>query len=266
MNISCIILNCLGITWWTYVSEQQPEKQDLLTGQRQTLRLMRRSHRFLMGHIFGAVFGMYLIMLWVILFVVIAELTGSLLLIALTIIATPLVFIPIQYRELKQKYAVLQLAGQVLKESESLADSNQIVTGLTSYVFLIFDLLRPADTGDDTKESHEIEDVRKSLNETTRKVISEIVFQAFLIVLLLYNFLIPGLMAIWQHGGPALSIFLFLGIIVVVLVSRWIVFLYWRLLTRRWLRFYQGFMEWGEDLERVFSPSSKDDSGGSTTW
>ena len=244
------------------MSESQPEKHDLLTGQKQTLRLMRRSHRFLMGHVFGSVFGMYLIMLWVILFVVIAELTGSLLLIALIIIATPIVFIPIQYKDLKQKYGILQQAGQVLKDSEALVDSNQIVTGITSYVFLVFDILRPVEISDGVKEKNEVEEVRKSLNETTRKVISEIVFQAFLIVLLLYNFLIPGMIAVLERGGPALLIFLFLGFIVVVLISRWFVFLYWRLLVRKWLRFYQGFIEWGEELERVFSSPSKDNSGG----
>jgi hypothetical protein len=214
-----------------------------------------------MGHIFGSVFGMYLIMLWVILFVVIANLTGTLLLIALVLIGTPIAIIPFQYKNLKQKYRILQQAGQVLKDSEALVDSNQVVTGLTSYVFLVFDILRPVDTSDDAKERNEVEEVRKSLKETTRKVISEIVFQAFLLVLLLYNFLIPGLIAFLERGGPALLIFLFLGFIVIVLVSRWIVFLYWRLLARRWLRFYQGFMEWGEELERVFSSPSKDDSG-----
>lgn len=244
------------------MSKPQPENHDLLTGQKKTLRLMRRSHRFLMGHIFGSVFGMYLIMLWVILFVIIAELTGSLLLIALIIIATPIVFIPIQYKDLKQKYGILQQAGQVLKDSEALVDSNQIVTGITSYVFLVFDILRPVEPSDGVKEKNEVEEVRKSLNETTRKVISEIAFQAFLIVLLLYNFLIPGLVAVLERGGPALLIFLFLGFIVVVLISRWFVFLYWRLLVRKWLRFYQGFIEWGEELERVFSSPSKDNSGG----
>jgi len=218
-----------------------------------------------MGHIFGAVFGMYLIMLWVILFVVIAGLTGSLLLIALIVIATPIVFIPIQYRDLKQKYGILQEAGQVLKDSELLVDSNQIVSGLTSYIFLIFDLLRPADISDDTIEKYEIEEVRKSLKETTRKVISEIVFQAFLIILLLYYFLIPGLLSVIERGGPAFLIFLFLGFIVIILISRWIVFLYWRLLARRWFRFYQGFMKWGEELEHVFSSSTEDRPGGSTT-
>ncbi|MHA2396227.1 MAG: hypothetical protein ACXAC0_05940, partial [Candidatus Thorarchaeota archaeon] len=247
-------------------SEPQPEKHDLLTGQKQTLRLMRRSHRFLMGHIFGTAFGMYLIMLWVILFVVIAGLTGTLLLIALIIIGTPILIIPILYKELKQKYGILQQAGQVLKDSEALVDSNQIVIGLTSYVFLVFDILRPADTSDDTKEKYEIEEVRKSLNETTRKVIFEIVFQGFLIVLLLNNFLIPGLIAVLERGGPALLIFLFLAFIVVVLISRWFVFLYWRLLVRKWLRFYQGFMEWGEELERVFSSPSEDNSGGGAAW
>lgn len=244
------------------MSEPQPEKHDLLTGQKQTLRLMRRSHRFLMGHIFGSVFGIYLIMLWVILFVVIADLTGTLLLIALVLIATPILIIPIQYKDLKQKYGILQQAGQVLKDSEALVDSNQLVTGLTSYVFLVFDILRPADTSDDTREKHEIEEVRKSLKETTRKVISEIVFQAFLIVFLLYSFLIPGLIAALERGGPSLLIILFLGFIVIVFISRWIVFLYWRLLVRKWLRFYQGFIEWGEELERVFSSSSEDNPGG----
>lgn len=247
------------------MSEYEPEKHDLLTGQKETLRLMRRSHRFLMGHIFGAVFGMYLIMLWVILFVVIAGLTGTLLLIALVIIGIPIAVIPMAYKNLKQKFGILQQAGQVLKDSEGLIDSNQLVTGLTSYVFLVFDVLRPSEPVEDVSEKNEIEDIRKSLNETTRKVISEIIFQGFLLVLLLNNFLIPGLITYLEVGGSALLIFLVLGFIVIVLISRWFVFIYWRLLVRKWLRFYQGFMEWGEELERIFSTSSKDNSGGSQT-
>lgn len=245
--------------------EPQSDNLDLLTGQKQTLRLMRRSHRFLMGHIFGSVFGMYLIMLWVILFVVITNLTGTLLLIAITIICTPIVIIPIQYKDLKQKYGILQQAGQILKESEAVVDSNQLVTGLTSYVFLVFDILRPADTGKETKEKNEVEDLRRSLNETTRKIITEIVFQAFLLYLLLTNFLIPGLVVLLEQGGSSFPIFLFLGFIVIVIISRWFVFLYWRLLVRKWLRFYQGFIEWGEELERIFSAPPEDNSGGSKT-
>ncbi len=247
------------------MSEFQSEDVDLLTGQKQTLRLMRRSHRFLMGHIFGAVFGMYLIMLWVILFVVMAGLTGTVLLIALVLIGIPIAVIPMAYKNLKQQFGILQQAGQVLKDSEGLIDSNQLVTGLTSYVFLVFDVLRPSEPADDVSEKNEIEDLRKSLNETTRKVISEIIFQGFLLVLLLYNFLIPGLITYFEVGGSAQLIFLVLGFIVIVLISRWIVFIYWRLLVRKWLRFYQGFIEWGEELERVFSSSSKDNSGGSQT-
>jgi len=243
----------------------QSENHDLLTGQKQTLRLMRRSHRFLMGHIFSSAFGMYLIMLWVILFVVIANLTGTLLLIALILICTPILIIPIQYKDLKQKYGILQQAGQILKDSEAVIDSKQLVTGLTSYVFLVFDILRPVDTGKETEERNEVENLRKSLNETTRKIITEIVFQAFLVFFLLTNFLIPGLVALLEQGGSSLPIFLFLGFIVIVIISRWFVFLYWRLLVRKWLRFYQGFMEWGEELERVFSNSPEDNSGGSKT-
>ena len=247
------------------MSEPDTENIDLLTGQKQTLRLMRRSHRFLMGHIFGSVFGMYLIMLWVILFVVIANLTGTLLLIALAIICTPILIIPIQYKNLKQKYGILQQAGQILKESEAIIDSKQLVSGLTSYVFLVFDILRPVDTGKQTEEKNEVENLRNSLNETTRKIVTEIVFQAFLLYLLLTNFLIPGLVVLLEQGGIFLPTFLFLGFIVIVLISRWFVFLYWRLLVRKWLRFYQGFMEWGEELERVFSAPPNDDSGGSNT-
>ncbi|MGY5882015.1 MAG: hypothetical protein RTV31_17355 [Candidatus Thorarchaeota archaeon] len=247
------------------MSEPQSENMDLLKGQKQTLQLMRKSHRFLMGHIFGSVFGVYLIVLWVILFVVIANLTGTLLLIALVLICTPLAIIPIQYRDLKQKYGILQQAGQILKESETVIDSKQLVSGLSSYVFLVFDLLRPVSTGDDPTEMNEIEVARKSLQETTRKIISEIVFQAFLVFLLLYNFLIPGLIVLLEQGGSFLPIFLFLGFIVIVLVSRWFVFLYWRLLVRKWLLFYEGFIEWGEELERIFSSPPEDSSGGGNT-
>jgi hypothetical protein len=209
---------------------------------------------------------MYLIMLWVILFVIITGLTGTLLLIALVVIGTPILILPIQYKELKQKYGILLQAGQVLKESESLIDSNQLVTGLTSYVFLVFDILRPANTHDDAKEKNEVEEVRKSLKATTRKIIFEIAFQGFLLVYILNSFIIPELIDFLEQGGSFLPMLLFLVFIVAVLIARWIVFLYWRLLARRWLRFYKGFMEWGEELERVFSSSSEDNSGGGATW
>jgi hypothetical protein len=219
-----------------------------------------------MGHIIGSVFGIYLIMLWAILFVAIADLPLELLLIALVVISTPILIIRVQYTTLKEKYNILQQAGQALNDSERAIEARQPITGLTSYVFLVFDLLRPSEDEIENGEKNEIEELRASLKETTKKVISEIIFQGIFLVLLFIQFLIPEFVRFLEQGGSFIVLLVILGLIIAVLIARWIVFLYWRLLARRWLRFYQGFIEWGEELERLFPASSDERSGGGSSW
>ncbi|MGY5859841.1 MAG: hypothetical protein RTU63_10765, partial [Candidatus Thorarchaeota archaeon] len=94
------------------MSTTQPENRELLVSQQKTLHLMRKSHRFLMGHIVGSVFGMYLLMLWAVLFVIIADLPIELLMIASVVILVPIAIIPMQYKTLKEKFGILQQAGK----------------------------------------------------------------------------------------------------------------------------------------------------------
>ena len=206
-----------------------------------------------MGYIFSSVFGMYIVMLWVILLIAMMDLPFELLSVAAIIIILPIIVAPLQYRFAKERFGALQQAGAALKEIEDALDEQHVVSGLTSYIFLIFDVLRPADTSLDVTSESDIESVRNHLAGLTRKVISEVVFQAVLYTLLIFNFLIPEFLSALEQGTPMLAPMVFLGVIIVILMARWFIFFYWRFLAKRWLSFYQGFIAWGEELEKAFS-------------
>ncbi|MGY5876143.1 MAG: hypothetical protein RTU30_10380 [Candidatus Thorarchaeota archaeon] len=244
------------------MESSQPKQVELLTRQRNILRVMRRSHRFLMGHIFSTVFGMYIVMLWVVLLIAMMGLPLELLTIAFVIILLPILIAPLQYRSAKERFGALQQAGAALKEIEDTLDEKHIASGLTSYIFLIFDVLRPADSLDDVISENEVENLRQHLANLTKKVLSEIIFQGILYTFLILNFLIPEFISAIEEGGALLLPLVFLVIVLAILVARWFVFFYWRILVRRWIRFYQGFITWGEELERLFSNPPNDLNGG----
>ncbi len=181
----------------------------------------------------------------------------ELLSIAAVIIILPIIIAPIQYRSAKERFGALQQAGTTLKEIEATLDEQHITSGLASYIFLIFDVLRPADTLDDLASKNEIEDVRGHLSNLTRKVITEVIFQGVLFTFLIINFLIPEFIT----GGALLFPLIFFVFVIAVLILRWFVFFYWRILVRRWLRFYDGFIAWGEELEKMVSSGLTDSDG-----
>ncbi|MFW9966322.1 MAG: hypothetical protein ACFFEA_04145 [Candidatus Thorarchaeota archaeon] len=241
---------------------KSPEQLELLTIQKDILRVMRRSHRFLMGYIFSSVFGMYIVMLWVILVIAMMDLPLELLSIATIIIVLPILIAPLQYKSAKERFGVLQQAGDSLKEIAAALNEQHIVSGLTSYIFLIFDVLRPIDASEDLASENEIENLRKHLGNLTKRVISEVAFQGFLYTLLIINFLIPEFISAIEQGSPLLFPMIFLCVVLAILIARWFIFFYWRILVRRWLKFYQGFVAWGEELDRIFSTSASDHNGG----
>lgn len=90
-------------------------------------------------------------------------------------------------------------------------------------------------------------------------------FQGVSIILLIIQFIIPGVLPLLEASGSLvilLTIFLPLCFLIVLTAARWAVFVYWQLLMRRWLRLYRGFMVWAEELERMYSISSEESTGG----
>ncbi|UCH05081.1 MAG: hypothetical protein JSW05_02675 [Candidatus Thorarchaeota archaeon] len=219
----------------------------------------------MMWHIFSSVFGIYIVMLWVILLIAMMDLPFELLSIAFVIIILPILVTPLQYKSAKNRFGALQEAGTALKEIEDALDERHIVPGLTSYIFLIFDVLRPGDSPDDMTSENEIQNLRSHLAGLTRRVITEVIFQGALYTLLIVNFLIPEFLAAIEQGTALLFPLIFLAVIIAILVARWVVFFYWRLLVRRWLNFYQGFIAWGEELERIISNPTNDYDGRTPT-
>jgi hypothetical protein len=216
-----------------------------------------------MAHIFGNVFSIYVVMLWVILVIWMMNLPFELLSIAAIIIIIPIIISPLQYKNTKNQFSLLQEAGRVLHDAEVAVDARQIAQGLTSYIFLIFDILRPSEGVVDEFEENEIERVRENLRSLTQKNIRDIIVQGCLVTALVVFFLIPEFQRVIAEGGPLLFPFVFLCFVAGLLIARWFIFLYWRLLISRWLRFYEGFMVWGEELERMFSQPSENEAGGS---
>ncbi|MHA2263504.1 MAG: hypothetical protein ACXAEN_14005, partial [Candidatus Thorarchaeota archaeon] len=226
--------------------------------QRSILRVMRRSHRFLMGHIFATVFGVYIVMLWVVLLIAMMNLPFELLSIAAVIIIIPILIAPLQYKSAKERFGALRQAGDALNEIEDTLDKRRIASGLTSYIFLILDVIRPVDSRADLASKDDVEHLRKNLADLTRKVIIEVIFHGALYTYLIVSFLIPQFISAIEQGGQLLFPLVFLAVIIAILVARWFIFFYWRILVRRWLKFYQGFISWGEELERIVTGAAKD--------
>jgi hypothetical protein len=204
---------------------------------------------------------MYLVMLWVVLVVSMMGLPFELLSIAGIIIAIPIIIAPLTYKSAKERFGTLQEAGLLLKGIEESLNESNVTLGLTSYIFLIFDVIRPTDVKEKETSDNEVEKLRKHVSGLTMKVIFEVIFHGTLYTILIINFLIPEFISAIEQGSPLLLPLVFLAFVIAILIARWFIFFYWRLLVRRWLRFYQGFVAWGEDLERLFSKST-DETGG----
>jgi len=204
-------------------------------------------------------------MLWVILFIALIQLPLQLLLIALAIIALSIAITPLQYKRTRQRFTLLRQAGEVLEQAEIAVSEKQTAIGLTSYIFLLFDVIRPTDVEKDESDQNEAEQIRTHLRSLNLNTLIQMLFQGALIILLIIQFIIPGILSLLEAGGSLvilLTIFLLLCFLVVLTVARWAVFVYWQILMRRWLRLYRGFMVWGEELERMYSSSGEELTGG----
>jgi len=247
------------------LNQDQTISNDLVNSQKQLIPLMRRSQRLLISHIYASVFSIYVVMLWVILFIALIQLPLQLLLIALAIIALSIAITPLQYKRTRQRFALLRQAGEVLEQAEIAVSEKQTAIGLTSYIFLLFDVIRPTDVEKVESDQNEVEQIRTHLRSLNLNTLIQMLFQGALIILLIIQFIIPGILSLLEAGGSLvilLTIFLPLCFLVVLTVARWAVFVYWQILMRRWLRLYRGFMVWGEELERMYSSSGEESTGG----
>ncbi len=224
---------------------------------------MFKSHRMLTAYIYANLFIIYGIMAWVGLFVLWMGLPTELALIALVIIAIPVLIAPFLYRYVKRTYPIIQDAKKVLERAREDLDNRRSATGLSTYIALLFKILQ---TEKDESEEAKIEQTRKALRRSRFNALSEIIFQGFLFTLVSANFLIPEIILILEQsgfGGLLVNpIIVVVGALFIIFVIRWGVFIRWQLLARRWLRIYQGFLEWGEELERMILSSGSNENGG----
>jgi len=178
------------------------------------------------------------------------------------IIIIPIIIAPLQYKSAKKRFGMLQGAGIALEDIETSLGTAQVLPGLTSYIFLIFEILRPSPQKRVTESDNEVENLRAQVSGLTRKILSEVIFQAVLFYFLITNFLIPELVTAIAEGSIFVLPLVFLIFVLIILIARWFIFFYWYFLARKWLRFYQGFMDWGQELEKTFFKTPDTTNGG----
>jgi hypothetical protein len=56
-----------------------------------------------------------------------------------------------------------------------------------------------------------------------------------------------------------------LGLLVAITITGILLFFLWEIQVRRWMRAYEDFLSWGEDIERMVSSRSNQEKGGAIT-
>ncbi|MFW9920664.1 MAG: hypothetical protein ACFFED_13755, partial [Candidatus Thorarchaeota archaeon] len=234
----------------------------LVEGQKKILPLINRSHRLLTLFIYYSVSILYLWMGWVVFFILWMELPPTLGLVAAIVIAIPLLVTPLMYKQMKQRYGYILDAKNLLDTIQESIDSEQVASGILSYISLLLNIINP----DESKEETVPSQVR--LRDLRIRSISQLIFQMFMMYLIFQNFFIPEIILLIEAGGIIAvllnPVMVLLSAILAITLTGLLVLILLEITVRRWLKIYQGFIEWGEELERmVFSKDHE--AGGSAT-
>ncbi|MFW9978761.1 MAG: hypothetical protein ACFFEJ_11830 [Candidatus Thorarchaeota archaeon] len=232
----------------------------LVEGQKKILPLINRSHRLLTLFIYYSVSILYLWMGWVVFFILWMELPPTLGLVAAIVIAIPLLVTPLMYKQMKQRYGYILDAKNLLDTIQESIDSEQVASGILSYISLLLNIINP----DESKEETVPSQVR--LRDLRIRSISQLIFQMFMMYLIFQNFFIPEIILLIEAGGIIAvllnPVMVLLSAILAITLTGLLVLILLEITVRRWLKIYQGFIEWGEELERMVF--SKDyEAGGS---
>lgn len=234
------------------MSEESSINVRIIEGQKKILPLMRRSHRLLKFYIYYSVSILYLWLAWVLFFILWMQLPPELGLIAVVIIALPLIVAPILYKQMKQRYGYILEAQKVLDAIQEAVDSQQIASGAFRYMTLLLNIIKP----DESEGRDEGSQIR--LRDLRSRLLSQLVVQTLMLYFIFVNFFIPEIISLMETGGLVAvllnPIIVLMSVIIGIMLTGFVVFLLWELTVRRWLRLYQRIIEWGEEIERmVFS-------------
>lgn len=224
----------------------------LVEGQKNILPLMFRSHRLLTTYIYYSVSIIYLWLVWVIFFILWIQLPLELGLIAFVIIALPIVISPILYKNSKKTYSYIIKAKRTLEHTRDAIDMDQFATGISSYITLLFNILKPDEV---REEGESVQESPVKLSSLRIKTASQSVVFVFLVVLVFQNFFIPEIVRLLEIGGIlavlANPVMVLMGFLLALMICGFVVIILWELTVRRWLRIYTGFQSWGEEIERM---------------
>jgi len=241
------------------VSDEPSINTRLVEEQKKILPLMYRSHRLLKLYIYYSTAIIYLWMGWVVLFILWMELPPSLGIIALIVVGIPILIAPIVYRQMKRRYGYIIDAKKTLDRIQDSLNSQQAATGIFNYISLLLSIIKP----DESK----LKDMDKPITIRSFRInsISQIGFQILMIWLIFVNFFIPEILQLLETGGILAvllnPVIVLMAIVLTITITGSAIFALWEFTVRKWLKIYQSFMTWGEDLERMVFSKDQDMGG-----
>jgi hypothetical protein len=248
------------------LEEKSSTNERLLEAQKQIVRAMLSSHRLLTAYIYYIFSIIYLWMGWVLLFILWMGLPPSPGLIATLLIAIPVVLAPFLYKQFRTRYGYLIQAKNTLVATSKAESAHQMSSGISSYITLLFQIIMPMEGRPDEESGAR---VRISLRQLRIQSGSSLVLQLFMQYLVLTNFLIPEIVSLLASGGIIAvllnPVIMVLGLLVAITITGILLFFLWEIQVRRWMRAYEDFLSWGEDIERMVSSRSNQEKGGAIT-
>ena len=149
---------------------------------------------------------------------------------------------------------------EYLKETRHAVETGQGDVNITTYINLLFNVIRPKGISTDSPNEKQIDQIRDYLRILRILPIIELVT---LVSVTITMGLLFGTM-----GQYILSSFLnlvlyysFYGLVIAMLI-RLVVFLVWGRVIQKWLKLYTVLSEWRENLETTFLQNETDESVG----
>jgi hypothetical protein len=244
--------------------EEKPSiNERLVETQKRIVRAILRSHRLLTAYIYYMFSIIYLWMGWVLLFILWMQLPPSIGPIAVLLIAIPVVMTPFLYTRFRMSYGYLINAKNTLVAISRAESTHQISSSISSYITLLFQIIKP------TKERPDEESrARAQINLRQLRIQSgsSLVLQLFMQYFVLTDFLIPKISSLFASGGIIAvllnPVIMVLGLLLAITITGILLFFLWEIQVRRWMRTYEDFLSWGEDIERTVSTQSDQGKGG----
>ena len=224
---------------------------DLVDDQKELVSNLEREHRLFVAQFIGSMMIVPMICIWSFAFIFAVQPEFDRFLIELAMIGVPFfsffVMIWIKGQTYRMYFGAMR---EYLDYTKKAVNTGQGDVDLTTYVNLMFSVIRPDVPLSEEEPAEQLKQVRQSIQILTYMPVVEIIVFASVFVTMSVLFITMG--PVVQNNPIASALIISFYVIMAVTVIRCVIFLQWRKLVTRWLKIYSALVMWRQDLEQTF--------------